>query len=508
MRKIQKYNRFFGGQAPLRMTKQTNCHCERSVPQATPTGGPVRDERSEHAISDRLPRAHALAKTETGQSVFSSCHPCVGGDLSGSLRNRFPVKRGMTGAISFCHSYQAQRERESMPRQARHDTFGQMGRSMVEMLGVLAVMGIVGLVGIRMYNIAMNKHRANELIYEAQKRATMVAAQIMAGRDKNALSIAEFLNPTGYTFGVEKNLANPNQFNITLDAVPADVCAQMKNAVGPGTVARVISQNCNKLTFNNDLSKTAYASDNQTETACANLGFYWYKDLCYTDFCATCRANQICMDIGEEQKCVTKCPNDATINADGTCPNNTCSSNENCLTEGTYCKITSATYTGVARACYTDLSGTCTNIGAVTPYDLDEKILGYPLRAYKSTRIVPNWWTANNWCQAQGKRLFSVEDLDCYYGETHPSYEGTFWCCAQGKSCGYNAAEETFPPMLQALRKESLSRYMWLSTPSSVETFGDDNGCYAHYYCGESVSIANARYKRDKATENVYCRDL
>lgn len=149
----------------------------------------------------------------------------------------------------------------------------ELGRSMVEILGVLAVMGVVGLVGVKMYTNAMNRHRANELIYEAQKRATMVASQMLSGRD--TLSVAGFTDPAGYHFGVEKNPTNDKQFNITITGVPADICTKMKTFVGAGTPIRVISEYCDKLTFNNDLSKTAYASDSQTETECTDAGNTW-----------------------------------------------------------------------------------------------------------------------------------------------------------------------------------------------------------------------------------------
>ena len=39
----------------------------------------------------------------------------------------------------------------------------EFGRSMVEMLGVLAIMGVVGLTGIKMYTVAMNYIKMNEL---------------------------------------------------------------------------------------------------------------------------------------------------------------------------------------------------------------------------------------------------------------------------------------------------------------------------------------------------------
>ena len=80
----------------------------------------------------------------------------------------------------------------------------EQGRSMVEMLGVLAVMGVLSVGGVAMYTSAMNKHRANELLNEASKRAATVAAQIsMMGKVPAANMIAEFTNPSGYTFGLE-----------------------------------------------------------------------------------------------------------------------------------------------------------------------------------------------------------------------------------------------------------------------------------------------------------------
>ena len=263
-------SRFFGGQAPLRMTEQNNCHCERS-----------------DATSYGMPRAHALAKTERGRSVFL-CHPCVGGDLSGSLRNRFPVKRGMTGAISFCHSCQAQRERESMPRQARHDTFGQMGRSMVEMLGVLAIMGIVGMVGVKMYNMAMNKHHANTLIEQAQRRAVSAASQInLMG---HAPSLADFSENTfgGGTFGGVTQEGLSKQFGIQVSGVSKPVCENILSSIGENTSLRRLSltgtptnalttcadNNTFLMVYNDDLKgvggDTEYCSADKTCTnACA-----------------------------------------------------------------------------------------------------------------------------------------------------------------------------------------------------------------------------------------------
>ena len=57
-----------------------------------------------------------------------------------------------------------------MHRGTNYQTCREQGRSMVEMLGVLAVVGILSVAGMKGFTYAMSEHRANELLYEAQKR--------------------------------------------------------------------------------------------------------------------------------------------------------------------------------------------------------------------------------------------------------------------------------------------------------------------------------------------------
>ena len=118
----------------------------RSTPSLSLRGGFANE-----AISCRLPRPIGLAMTgECGRST-PTCHPWTS----------VSEIRGSTGRG---------------PNVLRCAQYAQSGRSMVEMLGVLAVMGILSAAGIAGYNNAMNRHRANELLNEASKRATVVAA--------------------------------------------------------------------------------------------------------------------------------------------------------------------------------------------------------------------------------------------------------------------------------------------------------------------------------------------
>ena len=400
----------------------------------------------------------------------------------------------MTGAIFLCHSCQGERERESMPPQARNDTImlpchcerseaisdglprahalamTEVGRSMVEMLGVLAMMGIVGLVGVRMYTNAMNKHRANELIYEAQKRATMVAMQITAGQEN--LSVANFTNPTGYTFGVEKNPQNANQFNITVTGVDSKVCEHMKTAVGSATPIRVISEFCDTLTFNNDLSTAPCTTDYATnQNACEAAGYTWCLkgDNVTTPKCST--TSDCCVESVYDTECqtcdkttgkVTNKGTDTTClykNKESTCRAGTCldpdiTNSTPCLTNnecggigsGYYCKYPQistnvCTEDGMAALGCTEQTlstcpkGTCTLIGNTTKTNLPE--LGKIIVSYTAM----NWWSAKNWCEAQGKELIDVETLKAYVSGTNKlmitSNNTGGAACAKEKTCEF-----------------------------------------------------------------------
>ena len=132
----------------------------------------------------------------------------------------------------------------------------ESGRSMVEILGVLAIIGVLSVGGIYEYTIAMNKHKANELLNEASKRAVVVATQLAV---KEKASLSEFAGQTvpGGTFANETEIeADANdQFSINISDVSKGVCEQMGNAAG--RIIRKFEADCDygtiRLTFNKDL---------------------------------------------------------------------------------------------------------------------------------------------------------------------------------------------------------------------------------------------------------------
>ena len=99
---------------------------------------------------------------------------------------------------------------------------------------------------------------------------------------------------------------------------------------------------------------------------------------------------------------------------------------------GYYCNITE----------YSDCSpsaSTCQQITSSNYADIDVEGLGDIRRSNNKT----TWWTADNWCKAQGMQLIDVSKFGCYKtGTTTLVEEGTEYldgCCASGQTCTYSS---------------------------------------------------------------------
>ena len=156
----------------------------------------------------------------------------------------------------------------------------QTGRSMIEMLGVLAIIGVLSVMGIAGFSRAMDKNRANTIIHEAQKRATMVVPQIQLMGDENP-TITEFINnDLGYgKFDTKVYTKTDNlpvgQFGIKVSGVNKSICQNILNTIGDSTVIRRLSTttapttamttcgetNAFLIVYNNDMSSNAVAGE-------------------------------------------------------------------------------------------------------------------------------------------------------------------------------------------------------------------------------------------------------
>ena len=385
---------------------------------------------------------------------------------------------------------------------------------MVEILGVLAIIGVLSLMGIVGYKMAMTRFKANELLDHANKRAAIVAAQAMQGRE--TLSISEFGDNNtvlGFNENVEHDTANA-QFTLEISGVVEAVCQQMNNAKGP-VIRKFEPATCSgdnntvKLTFNDDMSATEKASDYNTDTtgkACTDAGFNWCSGAsipsCQTDCCGTLtQCQESCNSTtGAITPALdgTECDYSAEGANDGTCQSGiceekiegkVCDTQDDCGGSNSdyYCKIT-------ASNCTTITSGACTALE--TPVSASISGLGNVIASPGTM----NWWSAKNWCEAQGKHLINIEDFQVYRsGTTTKVVTNTAWSygCASEKTCDYwykngmwkgtngtdartltstgETLQANYSPVLVALAKEfkAIKNYFWTASDY------DNNSCYA-----------------------------
>ena len=145
----------------------------------------------------------------------------------------------------------------------------QIGRSMLEMLGVLAVIGVLSALAITGYKIAINKHKANDTIYDANFIAGIIATgtQMEKAVPEEYLSFPEYTQTkSGYTFESVKE--TDEIFSVSALSVPKNVCdriigmANADFAIGVNNTAyenftnENVCAESNKINFYFDVTNT------------------------------------------------------------------------------------------------------------------------------------------------------------------------------------------------------------------------------------------------------------
>ncbi len=359
------------------------------------------------------------------------------------------------------------------------------GRSMVEMLGVLAIIGLLSNGGIAGYKNAMNKHAANEIINEVNKRAVSAAGQLLLGKDFN---LAEFGNATvkGCTIAKKDGVAT-GSFGLTVTGMDKGVCKQLwdmsKDWSVPVDVMLNSNDTCGETNtftylFANDLSKNVAETpisyktcesgcDTRAETcdtatgkcvsACTQPGFYY--------------SSSGCKEVTNTLSCSKE--------GDTACPGNCCDtktmmcvsayydgSNYHCQYDKIKCNKNSDCHTGqfclVSGNSNSPSVGRCTDVSEVGGYSIPSDANAFFKNLVRSQQRM-NWWSANNWCQAQGKHLASLADLgivkpgSCYV-------KGTSSPCDYTDSTKWTEANSYYNALTSAFGNES---YLWTSDSSS-----------------------------------------
>ena len=358
-------------------------------------------------------------------------------------------------------------------RQESRSADSESGRSMVEMLGVLAIMGVLAIGGIAGYRYAMDKYNANEILNEVRKRAVTASQQRILGR---TIDLSEWSNTIqGHSVTTADNYnGDTSFFALTVSGIEKSVCdkviaEKISFAVEEKVGEVVVGEDTTCAEGNNDITfafkntldgegatgggEEPEPSDPACEgvecpegTSCSNG-----RCLCPTgqEVCGQkcCEEGQMCSSDWDGGQCVDVSGNCAT-NAD-------CKDADGNVDKTKYCKIT-------AGNCYgANARGTCEKLGGKSEATIEG--LG---TVYRSNSTM-TWWSAKNWCEAQGKRLISVSDLQC----DHLSEETYGYCCKDSGSCSSNITTQS--AIMQALRRKWSEGLVWTNTSySSCIAFG------------------------------------
>ena len=328
----------------------------------------------------------------------------------------------------------------------------ESGRSMVEMLGTLAIIGVLSVGSIAGYRYAMDKHRSNELLSGASERAVLVTAQITVGRTP---SLAEFEGQevSGGTFGDAEELEDGNGFIIPVSGVKGAVCENLIKATEGTNItianddeslseATCDDENLNNLVF---VYETGIGGGETIDPACADVECPVAGTACVNGSClcpdgmlpckgACCGEGEICSapgtgDSGTVGECVTP-TGECVTNAD-------CDPREFCRFEST----TSASNAGTT--CPVPANGVCTPLtdsyAKKVVENTEEPLYGV---TYSDAKM--NWWSASNWCQANGSSLMSLATLNTLSGGNSNDARKTALQGGLGKTSGYVWLEDAY----------------------------------------------------------------
>ena len=358
----------------------------------------------------------------------------------------------------------------------------ESGRSMVEMLGVLAIMGVLAIGGIAGYRYAMDKYNANEILNEVRKRAVTASQQRILGR---TIDLSEWSNTIqGHPVTTADNYnGDTSFFALTVSGIEKGVCDQVIKEKIPFAVEEKVGEvvvgedttcaegeNAVTFAFKNTLDGEGATGGGEepepSDPACEGVD-------CPEG--TSCSNGRCLCSTGEEVCGTTCCPEGKMCSSDvGGCVDVTgeCATNADCkdadgnVDKTKYCRIT-------ASDCYgANATGTCTAIGSKSVATIEG--LGTVYRSIFGM----TWWSAKNWCEAQGKRLISADHLGCYRSDGTTPHSGTSrgYCCAAGQaSCSSNKTKQS--AIMQALRSEWSSGYVWTNTSySSCTAFSVELG--------------------------------
>ena len=347
----------------------------------------------------------------------------------------------------------------------------ESGRSMVEMLGVLAIMGVLAIGGIAGYRYAMDKYNANEILNEVRKRAVTASQQRILGR---TIDLSEWNNTIqGHPVVTVDNYGGDTSFfALTVSGIEKGVCDLVIKEKIPFAVEEKVGEvvvgedttcaegnNAITFAFKNTLDGEGATGGGEepepSDPACEGVECPAGTS-CSNGICLCPTGQEVCGQTccPENQMCSSDWDGGQCVDVSGECKRNAdCGDDE-------YCEI-SASYASSETSCYKSYTGRCVSKGDL-PAGVAIEGLG---TVYKSSDYM-TWWSARNWCEAQGKRLIDISGnrLGCYKNDGKTPFDKTMgYCCAEGRAnCGSTKTRQS--AIMQALRRKWDGSSVWTDT--------------------------------------------
>ena len=257
----------------------------------------------------------------------------------------------------------------------------QFGRSMIEMLGVLAIIGVLSIGGIALYRRAVNNHHANTILDDANRLAFVIMESGRSFEPYDNITGLEYTKTSTYFLNAFTE-ATSQQLAIMVTDVPKGVCEPLIDKASTEYKVRVLK--ANSVQEIAQVSPNAVLYDGQN------------TDICNNDL------NDVVLYFGDVSKQCTPIAGKE------------CTSNADCC-HGSFCWFSNTS------DCTDAGSGQCKRMidyPAEPITTLDGKSFVYNVPRWL------NWWSARNWCEAQGLKPVEREDIGCK-SDTTPPYSCT-----------------------------------------------------------------------------------
>ncbi len=131
----------------------------------------------------------------------------------------------------------------------------QQGRSMIEMLGVLAIIGVLSIGGLAGYTMAMNRHRANQIL-DYVSRAVVIAqtkgdgSQAITNEDCSTILDGEAVPVANMTCKVNRSQGIDENTTVAVGSINSRIAAALENRSG-NQVTITSTSNSASFTFMN-----------------------------------------------------------------------------------------------------------------------------------------------------------------------------------------------------------------------------------------------------------------